>query len=116
MKTKLFAAVSALAILGVIGFAGIAGAREPAKTKVTIHYSGDGFFGKLKSSRGKCVRDRKVKVFKIKHGEAEKQYSDISDDDGHWDTGNSGQVSGRFFARTRKISGCKRGRSDTIHT
>jgi hypothetical protein len=115
MKTKLFVLVSAVAIVGAIGFADVAGAHR-AKTKVTIHYSGDGFFGKLKSSKSNCVRDRKVKVFKIKHGDAQKLYTDISDDEGHWDTGNSGQVSGRFYAHTRKIPGCKGGTSDTIHT
>ena len=115
MRTRLLAAVSALAVFSAVALTGVAGAREPAKTRVTIHYSGDGFYGKLKSTRAKCVRNRKVKVYKLKHGTAQKLYSDISDHDGHWDTGNSGQVHGRFYAHTGRISGCKGGTSETLH-
>jgi hypothetical protein len=111
LRIKLLAALGVLAICAV-GLTGIAGAREPAKTKVTIHYNGDGFQGKVKSSRAKCIKNRTVKVFR-KNGT--KLYTDTSDRDGFWNTGNSGQVSGTFYAHTRKTPGCKGGTSDLLH-
>jgi hypothetical protein len=116
LRTRLLFAVAALAICCAVGLTGIAGAQDAgkrARTKVTIHYNGDGFQGRVKSSRHKCVKNRTVKVFR-KNGQ--KLYTDTSDNDGHWDTGTSGQISGRFYAHTRKVHGCKGATSKTIHT
>jgi hypothetical protein len=107
-------AAAIAAIFALASAVSVAGARDAARTKVTIHYNGDGFQGKLKSSKGKCIRNRKVKVFKKSNGH--KLYSDITDHDGHWDTGNSGQVHGTFYAHTGRIPGCKGGTSKSIHT
>ena len=76
------------AIFVFAGVVSVAAARDAAKTTVTIHYNGDGFQGKLKSSKGKCIRNRTVKVFKKSNGQ--KLYTDTSDRDGRWNTGNSG--------------------------
>ena len=57
------------AIFVFAGIVSVAGAHRPAKTTVTIHYNGDGFQGKLKSSKAKCIRNRKVKVFKKSTGQ-----------------------------------------------
>ena len=114
MKTKLLVIMGVLALCSVVGLAAVAGARDAAKTRVTIHYNGDGFQGKLKSSRGKCIRNRTVKVIRKRDGR--KLYSDTSDQDGRWNTGNSGQIHGTFYAHTRRIPGCKGGTSDPIHT
>jgi hypothetical protein len=112
-RTLRIAAVTA-AVFVFAGVVSVAGAHAPAKTKVTIHYNGDGFQGKLKSSKGKCIRNRKVKVFKKSTGQ--KLYTDTSDHDGRWNTGNSGQVHGTFYAHTGRIPGCKGGTSESIHT
>ena len=80
MKTKLLVVMGVLALCSVVGLAAVAGARDAAKTRVTIHYNGDGFQGKLKSSRGKCIRNRTVKVIRKRDGR--KLYSDTSDHDG----------------------------------
>jgi hypothetical protein len=116
LRTKLLVAVGVLAICSAVALTGVAGARERAKTTVTIHYNGDGFQGKVKSPRAKCVRNRTVKVFKLKHGTRQKLYSDTTDQDGRWNTGNSGPISGRFYAHTGRVPGCKAGTSKTIHT
>jgi hypothetical protein len=112
-RTLRVAAVIAAALF-ITSIVTVAGAREPAKTTVTIHYNGDGFQGKLKSSRGKCIRNRTVKVIRKSNGQ--KLYTDTSDHDGRWNTGNSGQIHGTFYAHTRKIPGCRGGTSNSIHT
>jgi hypothetical protein len=113
LKTRLLVAVGALAICGAVLMTGAAGARSPAKTRVTIHYNGDGFQGKVKSQRARCIRNRTVKVFRKSTGQ--KLYSDTSDNEGRWDTGNSGQVHGTFYAHTPRKPGCKGGTSESIH-
>jgi hypothetical protein len=113
LRNKVLALAGVLALCSVVGLTGVAGARGPAKTKVTIHYNGDGFQGKVKSKRAKCVRNRKVKVFKRS---GRKLYTDISDEQGRWDTGTSGQIHGTFYAHTGKVRGCKGGTSKSIHT
>src|SRR5690349_9381847 len=91
-------AVAALAICALVAMtslAAVAGARGGATTTLTIKYNGDGFQGKVKSSKAKCVANRKVKVFK-QTGSSPQPRTDqkidtvTSDHDGHWDTGNSG--------------------------
>jgi hypothetical protein len=102
-----------LAICSAVGLPGVAGARHAANTKVTIHYNGDGFFGKLKSSKARCRKNRGVKV--IRKSTGEKLHSDFTDQEGRWSTGNSGPASGAFQARTRRIPGCKGDKSRTLH-
>jgi hypothetical protein len=114
MKAKLLVIVGSLVVCATLALTGIAGARSPAKTTVTIHYNGDGFQGKVKSRKAKCIKHRKVKVFR--KGTAHALYTDTSDSQGRWNTGNSGPVSGRFYAHTGRVPGCKPGTSETIHT
>jgi len=121
LRTRTLVAVGLLVICGAVALTGVAGARTLAKTTVTISYNGDGFEGKLKSPKAKCRKNRTVKVFKQKGSVQspstdQKLYSDISDNEGNWDTGTSGQISGKFYARTGAIGGCKGGSSKTIRT
>ena len=51
---RITAAIAAIFLLA--GVVSVAGARDAAKTTVTIHYNGDGFQGKLKSSKAKCIQ------------------------------------------------------------
>ena len=113
MRAKLLIGTMAVALCGVLAVSGVASARSSATTTVTIKYNGDGFQGKVKSPKAKCVKNRKVNVFK-KSGQ--KLYSDTSDSQGNWDTGTSGQVHGSFYAHTNSVAGCKAGTSTTIHT
>ena len=121
LRTKTLAAIGLIAICGAVALTGVAGARTAAKTTVTISYNGDGFEGKVKSPKAKCVKNRTVRVYR-QHGSAQspstdkRLYTDTSDNQGRWDTGTSGQISGKFYARTGATGGCKRGSSKTIHT
>jgi hypothetical protein len=118
---KLSIAVVLVVLCGAVAMVSTAGARSGATTQVTIKYNGDGFQGKVKSSKAKCVKNRTVKVYK-QSGKVQdpssdtKFYKDTTDSDGHWDTGTSGQVHGKFYAYAPKITGCKKGFSPTVKT
>ena len=78
-----------------------------------------GFQGKVKSSKSKCVKNRTVKVYKQKGSSQDpstdkKMFKDTSGSDGSWDTGNSGQAKGRFYALATGTDSCKKGFSKTI--
>ena len=111
--------LSVCGLVAMTSLAGFAGARSAASTSLTIKYNGDGFQGKVKSSAAKCIKDRKVKVFKQKRSSqspsTDKKIDTVtSDPDGHWDTGNSGQAHGRFYAYAPRKVGCRAGSSPTI--
>jgi uncharacterized membrane protein YcgQ (UPF0703/DUF1980 family) len=118
MKKLSIALVIAL-LCGAVAMVGTAGARGKAATSVTIKYNGDGFQGKVKSSKAKCVKNRTVKVYKQTGNSQDpstdqKLFKDTSDNEGQWDTGNSGQAHGKFYAVAKKTSACKKGFSKTI--
>jgi hypothetical protein len=120
MKTRMLM-VAALALLVAAALAVPALAAHKAGTTVTIKYNGDGFQGKVKSARAKCVGDRTVKVYKQQGSTPypstdQKLYTDTSDSSGRWDTGTSGQVHGKFYARVKGTTSCKAATSATIHT
>ena len=105
-------AVLALAACAVLGVVGVQSAAAAAEVEVTIHYNGDGFQGHVKSSKASCIKNRTVKVFK--KGKSHPQYKDTSDDNGKWDTGNSGMVHGKFYATVGAKTGCDPAKSKTI--
>jgi hypothetical protein len=118
MLRSRFVAVIVLAVFGAVAVAGIASA-SAAKTTVTIRYNGDGFQGKVKSAKAKCVRNRTVIVYKQTGNDQspstdQKMFTDTTDNEGHWDTGNSGQAHGKFYARAKRKTGCRAGSSETI--
>jgi hypothetical protein len=116
---KLSVAIVVALLCGAVAMVSVAGARGKAATTVTIKYNGDGFQGKVKSSKAKCVKNRTVRVYKQKGSSQnpstdKKLYTDTSDSDGSWNTGNSGQVQGKFYAYAKKTDLCKKGFSKTI--
>ncbi len=118
MKKLSIALVVAL-LCGAVAMASTAGARGKASTTVTIKYNGDGFQGKVKSSAAKCVKNRTVKVYKQKGSSQDpstdqKLFKDTTGSDGSWDTGNSGQAHGKFYALATGTTSCKKGFSQTI--
>ena len=118
MKKLSIALVIAL-LCGAVAMASTAGARGKAATTVTIKYNGDGFQGKVKSSRAKCVKNRLVKVYKQSGSSQDpnndqKMFTDGTDNEGNWDTGNSGQAHGKFYAVAKGTTSCKKGFSKTI--
>jgi hypothetical protein len=96
--TALAAAAVLCMSVGSTAIAGAAGGTE----KVTIKYNGDGFQGKIKNAKPKCLKDRTVNV--LKNGV--KVYTDTTEDDGTWNTGNSGQTSGTFKAKVKAKGNC----------
>jgi hypothetical protein len=100
-RRALTALVAALAVTGA-ATASVASA-SPAQDKLTIHYNGDGFEGKIKSGKASCLANRTVQVHK---GSGRVLYSDTTETDGSWDTGNSGQTDGRFYATVNAKGGC----------
>jgi len=122
---KLSIAFVVALLCGAVAMAATAGARGNTPTTVTIKYNGDGFHGRVKSSMAHCVKSRTVKVYKQKgsfpdpRGRDKKLFKDKSNRKGRWDTGNTGQAQGKFYALAeRTVSqehiACKRGVSNTI--
>lgn len=86
-----------------VGITGVATAGAESSAKLTIHYNGDGFEGKIKSSKAKCLANREVTVHK---GNGQELYSDTTDSNGEWNTGNSGQAHGKFYATVDAKGNC----------
>jgi hypothetical protein len=122
LRAKLLPAV-VVAICGALVVTGIAGAGGRAETKVTIKVEGRDFSGKVKSPRRKCMRDRKVNLYKQRGAEQRpstdnkvaSDTADLQNDFAVWNTGNTGQ-SGKFYARAPKTPDCKADNSRTLHT
>ncbi|GEM_PF-2513142 len=119
MKARGLGIALAIAACVALAAGGTALGRGAAKTQVTIHYNGDGFQGRVKSGRHKCVADRKVIVYKQKGAEPDRSVdrqwsSDTTGGDGHWSDGNSGPGKGKYYAFAKRKPGCRRGLSETI--
>ena len=113
MMLKIAFPIAAIVASATLAFPGVAmAANEP--TRVTIHGPQGDFYGKVKSDKASCIKERKVKVFKIKNSGPEKIASDISNNEGQWSVGTTGQKNGRFYARAPAVDGCKAGTSETI--
>jgi ABC-type sugar transport system substrate-binding protein len=99
-RRSLTALVAALSVAA--GATGVAAAHSPEQAKLTIHYSGDGFYGKVKSSKANCLANRTVTI----HGPHGQTLKDTTEDNGTWDTGNSGQAHGKFYATVNARGNC----------
>jgi hypothetical protein len=114
MRLKSFLVVVVL-LVGVLAVAGIANARAGAETKVTIKEQNGDFSGKVKSDKQKCVEERKVTLWRAhKNKDDEKIATDTTGSDGEWSTGNTGAEKGKYYAKAGKVSGCKKGISETV--
>jgi hypothetical protein len=101
-RRALTAFVAALSVAGAASATtGIAAAHTG--DKLTIHYTGDGFEGQIKSQKQSCLANRTVSVHK---GSGRVLYTDTTETDGSWDTGNSGPTHGRFYATVNAKGGC----------
>jgi hypothetical protein len=117
---RITATVAAMLLLTAI--VAPTGAREAAKTKVTIEGGGGDYFGYVKSAKLKCKSNRKVKLYKQLGSEQRPRTdkfinSDLAqpNNDGYqWNTGSTGVHKGKVYARAGRIPGCKAGSSRTI--
>jgi hypothetical protein len=109
------AAVTALVL--AVALAPAAGARGAAETKVTIKGPNGDFSGKIKSSKAKCLGDRKVIVYRIKGNGYDpendeviaKDTSEVVGNRGKWSVGNTGAGPGAYYALAKRSPGCKVG-------
>lgn len=85
-----------------------------ANTQVTIKVKNTEFFGKVTASDASCITNRNVKVKKVKPGKNETIASDTTNRDGEWNTGNTGQNRGEFYAKAPRDGECDPGKSKTI--
>ena len=123
MTRRAISISAALCAAALLAFAGSAVARSAAPTTVTIKDAGDGFFGFVKSTKpNRCANGRTVALYKMK-GDAPDRSVDkkIGTDtaqpngDGYeWNTGNTGNQKGDFYAFAHRIPGCKKGISKVI--
>ncbi len=125
MKTTVIRIATAASVLClmVVGLTAVAGARDAAKTKVTIEAQVGGFFGYVHSPKqDPCELNRKVKLYKQKGSEQnrrvdEKIGSDVAQPNGpdsQWNVNTN--KSGKFYAFTKKVPGCKGDYSKTVHS
>jgi hypothetical protein len=100
-----------------IGTAATATATPTIPSTVTIQAEGTDLFGNVSSTNSACEANRHVVVYKqigTRGGGNDINFaSDTSDDDGDWNTGNTG-TEGRFYAKVKKTSFCKADFSPTI--
>lgn len=114
-------AATALAGCAVLLPTAIATGAPGAKTTVTIKAEGTDVFGYVRSPNAeRCADDREIIVFKQRGrrggGDDEEVGRDNASLNGNrymWSTGNAG-LEGRFYARARRVGGCKPDSSDTI--
>ena len=121
---NIFTRTAAVSLLGLasaaglaIGTAATASAAPTVSSTVTIQAEGTDLFGNVSSSNDVCEANRKVTVFKqvgARGGGDDIRFaSDTSDDDGDWNTGNTG-TEGKFYAKVKKTDLCKSDLSPTI--
>jgi hypothetical protein len=98
---------------------GTADARRRKRSKVTIVVNGGDFSGRVVSRKAICVAEREVIVFQQQGAEPDPTTdtdiaSDTSDDDGDWNTGNTGANDGRYYAHAPATPECKALTSKTV--
>lgn len=119
-----FTRTAAVSLLGLasaaglaIGTAATATAAPTVASTVTIQAEGTDLFGNVSSANPVCEADRKVIVFKqvgTRGGGDDIRFaSDTTDDDGDWNTGNTG-TAGKFYAKVKRTDLCKADFSPTI--
>jgi hypothetical protein len=114
-----------LAACGALAVTGVADASAPAKTKVTIEVSANGYFsGTVKSPKPhRCADGRKITLYKQVGAKQQPSVdaviaydtSELHGRRGVWSTGNIGGGSGKFYARAARRTGCKAASSRTVN-
>jgi hypothetical protein len=96
-----------------------ADARRRKRSKLTIVVEGGDFSGRVVSRKAVCVSEREVIVFERLGTEPDPTTdteiaSDTSDEDGEWNTGNTGANNGRYYAFAPAALECKALTSKTV--
>lgn len=123
MHIRPLRALVGLMVVGLVSVSGIANAGTAIETTVTIKTQNGDFWGKVISPRPKlCARERKVVVFKQLGAEQNPATDDkIANDTAslsggvyEWNTGNTGAMNGRYYARVGRTTSCKADTSETV--
>lgn len=124
MKARMLIATAVVALSGALATSASAEAAQKTPTKVTIKGSDGNFYGNVKSDDPSCAEGRKVTLFKLKGSQPnpkvdEKINSDTASLNGDkytWDTGNTGEKNGKFYARVKKTDECGGDLSEVIRS
>jgi hypothetical protein len=114
------ALIISIATALVVGLVAVAGAStRPARTKIQIAGDTAGLGGVVMSRDRKCVKGRKVAVYKLRgsnpHPHNDLKFgTDHADSHGSWFVNKSDHLHGRFYAFAHKTRGCRKGISKII--
>ncbi len=123
MHIRPLRALVGLMVVGLVSVSGIANAGTAIETTVTIKTQNGDFWGKVISPRPKlCARERKVVVFKQLGAEQNPATDDkiandmasLNGDVYEWNTGNTGAMNGRYYARVGRTTDCRADTSETV--
>jgi hypothetical protein len=114
-------AVASIALLtcAAILAPGAADAKKRKRPTVTIEVNGGDFSGRVKHRKVSCKAEREVIVF-LQNGDEPNPAadtdiaSDTTDEDGKWNTGNTGANDGRYYAHAPATPDCKALTSKTV--
>jgi hypothetical protein len=113
---KLLAAGGTLAAIVALSPVGAALGRGQANTQVTIQGGGGLVEGEVKSpDENHCANQRKVLIFKVTNGNAERVASDRATQNGdryQWGKGFDG---GKYFAKVKATDQCKGDSTKTVN-
>jgi hypothetical protein len=89
------------------------------RNKLTIEVNGGDFNGRIVHRKDICKVEREVIVFQQGGAEPDPTTdsdiaSDTTDDEGKWNTGNTGANDGRYYAHAPAITDCKVLTSKTV--
>ena len=118
MKRRLAFIVVGVVAASALTFAGLAMAAT--KTTVTIKGPDGDFHGKIKSADGNCLGDRLVRLFMSDSADGpfertgNSDTSEVQGDVGVWSMGNTGLRDGFFYAKAKKTTECRGGRSRVL--
>ncbi|MEZ0578616.1 hypothetical protein [Nocardioides sp. MH1] len=117
LRTATGSLLGLAAAAAVAATPGAAHATTLAHSTVTIQAEGTDLSGHVSSTLGSCVDGRTVIVYKqvgTRGGGDDIRFAmDTADEDGSWNTGNTG-TEGKFYAKVKRTSLCKKDFSPTI--
>ena len=104
---RLIAALAALALLATAATAALAATTKYPTVytafKLKTSSSGGKFKGQIDSTKGKCVNERQVKLFRKHNGNKKKLGSDKTNSKGKFSIGISGKIkNGSYYSKVSK--------------
>ena len=108
-RTKSRVAILAVAIIGLflLQSPGVQAHTFTASSRIGIRFEDGKFRGRVRSERPRCIKNRDVKVFKVREDRPDRLIGeDKTNDEGRYVIPKPAGVEGRFYARvTRRTTG-----------